>query len=103
MDTRTNEIEAQVEKYLVDTIEELGGLCLKFGVVGQRGYQDRLCVLPGNVIFFVEVKRPRRGVLAKLQAHRRSEMETRGVRCYIVKNRGEIDDVVRKEIGMVGT
>lgn len=91
--------EAQVEKYLVDTIEELGGLCLKFGVPGVRGYQDRLCILPGNVIFFVEVKRPSGGRLAKLQAVRRTEMERLGARCYVVKNREEIGDVVARERG----
>lgn len=89
--------EAQVEKYLVDAVAELGGLCLKFGVPGIRGYQDRLCILPGNVIFFVEVKKPKGGVLAKLQAARKREMELRGCHCYIVKNREEIGDVIRLE------
>ncbi len=90
--------EAQVEKYLVDTIEELGGLCLKFGVPGVRGYQDRLCILPGNVIFFVEVKKPKGGVLAKLQIARRAELERLGCRCYVVKNREEIGGVIAKEV-----
>lgn len=89
--------EAQVEKYLVSTIEELGGLCLKFAVPGIRGYMDRLCILPGNVILFVEVKRPKGGVLAELQKVRREEMQKLGCRCYVVKNNEEIDRVIREE------
>lgn len=93
------ERESAIEKYLVDAIAALGGLCLKFVVPGIRGYMDRLCILPGGVIFFVEVKRPKGGVLAELQKQRRAEMQRLGCRCYVVKNRGEIDDVIRTEQG----
>jgi len=89
--------EAQVEKYLVDTIAELEGTCLKFTVPGKRGYPDRLCKLPTGSAFVVEVKRPVGGVLAELQKVRRVELAGQGWRVYVVKNRGEIDDVIRKE------
>lgn len=89
--------EAQVEKYLVDTIAELEGTCLKFTVPGRRGYMDRLCKLVHGSAFMVEVKRPRGGVLAALQAERRDELRGQGWRVYQVKNRGEIDDLIKRE------
>lgn len=94
--------EAQVEKYLVDTLEELGGTCLKFTVPGIRGYPDRLCKLPDGDGFFVEVKRPVGGVLAELQKVRREELAGQGWRVYVVKNRGEIDEVVMAELARSG-
>jgi hypothetical protein len=94
-----SERELAIEKYLITTIEVLGGLCLKFAVPGIRGYMDRLCILPGGVIFFVEVKRPKGGVLAELQKVRREEMQRLGCRCYVVKDRGEIDYVIAENQG----
>ena len=38
-------LESDIEQRLVHGIEELGGLCIK---VGQDGWPDRLCILPGG-------------------------------------------------------
>lgn len=92
-----SELEEQVETYLVRTIYKLGGLCLKFGVPGVRGYPDRLCILPGGRMFFVELKRPKRGVVAELQKRRRVELEAQGCTVYWAKNRGEIDAIIKRE------
>ncbi len=93
------ELEDAIEKYLISTIVKLGGLCLKFGVPGVRGYPDRLCILPGGRMFFVELKRPKGGRLAKLQATRRAELEAQGCTVYQAKNRGEVDAIIRTEQG----
>jgi hypothetical protein len=96
-----SEIEAQVETYLISTIVKLGGMCLKFGVPGVRGYPDRLCILPGGRMFFVELKRPKNGRVAKLQVERRSELEAQGVTVYLAKNRGEVDAIIQRELDRV--
>ena len=49
--------ERQIEKYLIDQIEKLGGKCLKFlGTI--TGVPDRIILLPDGSVWFVEVKRP---------------------------------------------
>ena len=50
--------EKQIETYLVREIRKLGGTAYKFNSEQRRGVPDRLCVLPGRVVVFVECKRP---------------------------------------------
>lgn len=89
--------EAQVEKYLHDTVAELGGFTYKLAVPGRRGYPDRLVKLPNADAFVVELKRPRGGRLSALQVVRHKEMRELGWRVYVCKNREEIDDVIECE------
>lgn len=94
-----SELERQTESYLIDTIYKLGGMCLKFGVPGVRGYPDRLCRLPGAADgFFVELKRPKGGRLSKLQPIRHAELRAIGYRVYVCKDREEIDAVLTTEL-----
>ena len=50
--------EAVFERKLKKRIEEKGGLCLKWVSPGYTGVPDRIVLLPGGRILFVEVKRP---------------------------------------------
>ena len=50
------ESEKNIEKYLVEEIEKLGGLCRKFVSPGVRGVPDRMCLLPYGMTIFVELK-----------------------------------------------
>jgi hypothetical protein len=59
-------LEKQIEAYLVKRVRELGGIAYKFVSPSNRGVADRLVVLPGGVVWFVEVK-TQGGRLAPLQ------------------------------------
>ena len=50
--------ESALEKKLKERIERAGGLCLKWTSPGFSGVPDRIVLLPGARILFVEVKRP---------------------------------------------
>lgn len=50
--------EKKIEKYLVTSVERLGGLCVKFPPLFFRGFPDRIVLLPGGLIIFVELKAP---------------------------------------------
>lgn len=50
--------EAVLERKLKKRIEEKGGLCLKWVSPGYTGVPDRIVLLPGGRICFVEGKRP---------------------------------------------
>jgi hypothetical protein len=53
-DRRGGRIEKQTEKGLVKAVKGLGGLCLK--MVGFAGMPDRIVLLPGGRVGFIEVK-----------------------------------------------
>jgi hypothetical protein len=90
-------LEASVEQYLIDTVAVLGGMSYKFVVPGVRGYPDRIVKLPGVDAFLVELKKPKGGVVARLQKVRHAELRAIGWRVYLAKDRGEVDAVIRKE------
>lgn len=50
------ESEKVTEAYLRDEVHKLGGTAYKFVSPGQTGVPDRIVILPGGRIFFVEVK-----------------------------------------------
>lgn len=52
--------EKHVEELLCKEIEKLGGKAFKFVSPGIIGVPDRLVLLPGGVIGFVELKAPRK-------------------------------------------
>ena len=51
-------IEADVEEALRLGVEALGGLCLKLNPLWYIGIPDRLVLLPGGRVIFVELKKP---------------------------------------------
>ena len=69
--------ERDVEKALVKGIKARGGLCLKWVCPGQRGVPDRIVVMPGGRVWFVELKAPR-GTLRPWQKRFHKAMEKVG-------------------------
>lgn len=51
-------LERQIEQHLRDSVRNLGGWCLKLVCPGFTGVPDRLVLIPGGVMCFVETKRP---------------------------------------------
>lgn len=60
-------LEKEVERKLTNMVKDRGGLCLKWVCPGWRGVPDRIIILPGARIAFVETKRPVGGKREKLQ------------------------------------
>lgn len=61
------ELEKDIEGRLRRMVEHYGGKCLKFTCPGWRGVPDRIVLLPGGVVIFVEMKRPKGGELSAMQ------------------------------------
>ena len=51
-------IENDVEKYLIRQVKAIDGLCWKWVSPGRRGVPDRIVMLPGGGVYFVELKAP---------------------------------------------
>lgn len=60
-------LEKEIEQKLKKMIEHHGGLCLKWVCPGWLGVPDRICLLPGGRVVFVETKRPQGGKRAEMQ------------------------------------
>ena len=88
--------EASIEDYLRDRTKVLGGLCIKLSPVGLRGVPDRLIVLPGPRVIFVELKRPRGGVIASLQHWWRDKLVGLGCEHQFIKTRSEVDALLEE-------
>ena len=60
-------LEKDIEKKLRLTVAKYGGQCLKWVCPGWSGVPDRIVLLPGGHVVFVETKRPKGGKLDALQ------------------------------------
>ena len=62
-------LEKEVERYLREQVKKkLGGMALKFVSPGLSGVPDRVVLLPGGKVIFVETKAPGKK-LRKLQEY----------------------------------
>ena len=50
--------ENEIERYLKKRVETEGGKCWKWVSPGRRGVPDRMVLLPGGRLLFVELKAP---------------------------------------------
>ena len=82
--------EKEVEKYLIQEVEKLGGLCKKWVSPGSSGEPDRIVILPRNRIYFVELKAPE-GELSPIQEYRIEELKNLGVRVRVLSSKKLVD------------
>ena len=87
--------EKQVEQKLVKAVKAAGGLCPKFVSPGMDGMPDRLVLLPGARISFVEVKAPGKKP-CPLQLHRHDQLRQLGFKVAVLDNPGQIPDILEE-------
>ena len=84
------ESEKTLEARLVREIEARGGMALKYTSQYHRGIPDRICLLPGGVMFFVELKSTGKKP-TKLQEHAMDKLEKLGFLTRIVDSTESLD------------
>ena len=77
-------LEKEIETKLRRMVESHGGKCLKWVCPGWRGVPDRIILLPGGRIFFVETKRPKGGKIDPLQRKWWEWLTRLGFQCYFI-------------------
>lgn len=80
--------ERDIEGKLFDAVREAGGMCVKLNSI--KGIQDRLVLLPGRRVFFVETKRPVGGRVSELQKVRRTQIARMGFPALVISNADEL-------------
>ncbi len=82
--------EVNLEAYLIRKVCDLGGKCFKFVSPGSAGMPDRLIILPGGVIAFMELKRLGEKP-SDLQAKRIADLHKLGANAYWASTVGMVD------------
>lgn len=82
--------ENQIEQRLVREVIKIKGMALKFISPGMAGVPDRLILLPGGKIFFVELKAPGKK-LRPLQLKRKRQLEALGFKVYAIDSYNKIE------------
>ena len=85
--------EKHIERNLVQAVRRMGGLAPKFTSPGWAGVPDRLVLLPGGHLAFVEVKAPGK-TLRPLQVRRKGQLEALGFRVYCVDRPEQIPEIL---------
>lgn len=95
-------LEKEIEEKLRKMVERHGGRCLKWTCPGWAGVPDRICLLPGSRVYFVETKRPRGGVLSARQKVWRKILLDLGfwyTVAWTFEDINTLDLVIRDELG----
>ena len=83
-------LEKEIEKKLVNVVKHHGGLCLKWVCPGWSGVPDRIVLLPGGKVIFVELKRPKGGVVSHRQKWWANKLRVLGFEHYYIDNENEL-------------
>ena len=86
-------LEKTTEQKLRTAVKNLGGIALKFVSPGMSGVPDRLILLPGKRLAFVEVKAPGE-TMRPLQVKRKRQLEALGFSVYCIDHPDQIGGVL---------
>lgn len=89
------ESEKAVEKHLIKRMKAIRGQSYKWSSPNNRGVPDRICIFPGGVIVFVEVKSEGK-VPSKLQKLIHQELELLVDEVRVVDTKAGVDDFINE-------
>ena len=87
--------EKIIEKGLVARVKAMGGIAPKFTSPGFDGMPDRLVLLPGGRMGFVELKAPGKKPRV-LQMARHRLLQRLGFKVYVIDGTEQIDSVLEE-------
>lgn len=87
--------EAQIEEWLNMQIKALSGISYKFVSPSNPGVPDRIYLLPGGVVYFVELK-TEIGRLANIQKWQGKRIQEMGCRYRVIKGMQQARDFIEE-------
>lgn len=94
-------LERDIEQKLRRLVEKRGGWCLKWVCPGWSGVPDRIVLLPGGRVIFVETKRPKGGRLSKMQEKWRDWLTELGFRYWQIWDPDDLERFAYMELAEV--
>ena len=92
--------ESVIERRLTIETKKCGGMAVKFVSPGFNGMPDRILLMPGGFMAFVELKAPGKK-LRPLQERRKEQLEGLGFRVYVVDGVEQIRNLLEEMGGDV--
>ena len=89
--------EKQVEQRLVKAVRAAGGICPKLVSPGMDGMPDRLLLMPGARMAFVEVKAPGKEP-RPLQTHRHKQLRALGFPVFVLDNPEQVSWILEEVV-----
>ena len=83
-------LERDIERYLVRRTIAHGGIAYKWVSPGRVGVADRIVLLPGGVVWFVEIKTAK-GRLSPWQKVFAADMRRMGMNYIVIRSKEEVD------------
>ena len=90
--------ESELESRFVREVKQIGGRAPKWVSPGTRGVPDRLVLLPGGRVLFVEMKAPGKP-LKPLQVWWSKILRSMGHRVYKIDSHEDIDQFIKENRG----
>ena len=91
-------LEKEVEAYLVKRVKEMDGIAYKFTSPQRRSVPDRIVVLKGKHLFFVELKSTV-GKVTEGQEREIAKLRDLGQRVFVCNSKEQVDQVLFSVIG----
>ena len=88
-------LESDIEKWLVKSLKSLGCVADKFVSPGNTGVPDRLIIIPGGRVMFVELKTDQ-GELSKIQKWQIRRYQTVGAEVRVVRGLKDANALVEE-------
>ena len=85
--------ESEIERMLALQAKKMGGMAVKFVSPGLDGVPDRIVLLPGRKMAFVELKAPGKKP-RPLQEKRKRQLEAMGFPVYVIDGLDQIGGVL---------
>jgi len=87
--------EKKIEQKLIKAVRQEGGVCWKFTSPRTAGVPDRIVLMPGGRIAFVEVKAPGEKP-RKLQLSRHRLLRRLGFQVYVLDALEDIEKIIKE-------
>lgn len=87
--------ENVIEEYLRDQVRAIGGRAYKFVSPGNKGVPDRLVLLPGGRIIFIEMKAPGKKSTPQ-QLLQQKRIKALGCQVFVIDTKEKVDDFIRQ-------
>jgi hypothetical protein len=94
MNEKSKQSEKLVEKKLCEAVEKQQGMAIKMALVGAAGFPDRLILLPGGIVGFVECKTTGQK-LRRLQGWWREKLINLGFAFQVLDHTDDIEFILK--------
>ena len=89
--------ESEIEVYLIRSVKNKNGLCMKWTSPGNAGVPDRIVIVPGGDVYFVELKAEgKRGNLSPLQRNFMSKLKNLNCDVRVIASFKEVDEFIEE-------